>query len=440
MVYRTTEQKKIFFRPISMLLHSALNPLSKLKTKEKTMTHIHKTIRYFLCGAFLNPILLASCGPAAFHQPTRNNLQSAQEPHVLRKGPWFEGWYARATNLNNNGSLAIIVGTHVAKGSAPQPGKAVPLPGYIGILQSDGDQKPTRSWTFFPKATTITKAGQPVETDPNLFDENDSAFQWRSDDPAITARFENNQIFIAIPGELEVSMEFGAAKSWDQTQPHSWPRLPLGPEGYLAGLPVPLHWYVKSLNSPGSYTLKTWQDNRLITEASEASAVHLEKNWGQVFPKSWNWLQAHSNTDDAQIVLGGGIVDLGRGYNLPHFDLSAWLGGYRSPTESWDIRFSDPGTNISVTEDSCLGKFKFTARLPTMEVEIEAIAPPNTFGPVAVPTESGFVADFGAESFSSTITVNTYRKGLTGKRLTDSRTFRNGALEFGAGSYRKVCK
>ncbi|RZA24665.1 MAG: hypothetical protein EOP10_09200 [Proteobacteria bacterium] len=216
-------------------------------------------------------------------------------------------------------------------------------------------------------------------------------------------------------------MTFGESKPWEESSF----ALPLGPEGYLAVLPVPLHWYVESLASPTHYSVKVGQEETIEGDG----LAHLEKNWGQVFPKAWNWLQGLSVTDDAQIALGGGAVGLGP------VDLHAWLAGYRSPKENWTIRFSDPLTKITTEQDPCAGEFHFKAKRPGLEVEIDAKANPDTFGPVAVPTRDGFVENNGAESFSATLVVKTYRLRLKGRELTDERTFSNAALEFGARSY-----
>lgn len=366
----------------------------------------------------LNSIVLVGCGRPSLD----SDAKSAMEPHVPRKGPWFEGWYARTTDLDGRRSLAVIVGSFVPAGVMPQKGQT--FPGYIGVLYSDGDGKPTQSWSAFPQKTGAAVDGQPVAADPAIWRREDAPFVWQA--PGYGS-FENNRLEVTLPGQVAVTMEFGKHSPWDERG------LPLGPESVGVGLPLPLHWYVGSLSSPTRYRIRQWNADGSQREETGQSLTHLEKNWGTAFPQAWNWLQGLSVDGDAQMVVGGGTL------NIVGANISAWLAGYRSPKESWNLRFSDPGVRLNVHEDFCQGVFHMTAKRLDLEIEIKAHAPKGSFGPVAVPTREGFVADFGMESFSTQIEVLTYRPSLTGRRLTDQRIFRNAALEFGAGSYRKNC-
>ena len=364
-------------------------------------------------------VFFAGCG----RSPSDFEAKSAMEPHRPQNGPWFEGWYARTTDLGGSRSLAVIVGSFVAQGVTPQEGQS--FPGYIGILLSEGDGQPTRTWTFFPQETYTTVNGLPVVKDPQILRREDDPFAWKASG---FGSVENTRIDLKIPGEVEISMELDEGTPWDKNG------LPLGPEGLASGLPLPLHWYVGSLKSPTRYRVKWWDSHGTPQEYVGESLTHFEKNWGATFPQAWNWLQGLTVDGDAQIVVGGGIL------KVLGLDLKAWLAGYRSSKESWDLRFSDPGVQIEITENSCQGTFQMTAKRLDLAIEIKAQAPLNTFGPVAVPTAQGFVPHLGIESFSSTIEVWTYRPGIFGRRLTDYRIFHNGALEFGADAYRPECR
>ena len=370
-----------------------------------------------LIWALVATLGLSSCADTA----SKSRLDSAQEPHVpgtgiLSGGPWFEGWYARVTDAGGQRSVAVIVGSHKPAGQPPSAADA----GYIGVLVSEGNGSPTQSWTFFPTHTRTLVDNQPVTHNPDITSRADRPFVWQADG---YGTFANDRVHISVPGQVEVDMDFGPPKDWNA---QGWP---LGPEGYLAPLPVPLHWYVKSLNSPATYHVRMYQPSGASVDLAGTGHAHLEKNWGTVFPKAWNWLQGQSTDEDAQLVLGGGTVGFGP------VNLKAWLAGYRSPNEAWDIRFSDPLTKISVDQESCSGLFHLNASRPGLEVDVHASADPASFGSVAVPTAIGFVADDGAESFSARLEVSTYRIGLRGKYLSDYRVFTNAALEFGAGSY-----
>jgi hypothetical protein len=377
------------------------------------------TLSRVFWGFIVGSLLVLGCG----RSPSDSEVKSAMEPHRPQKGPWFEGWYARTVDLGGKRSVAVIVGSYVGQGVQPTVGQT--FPGYIGILASEGDGQPTRSWTAFPKESRATINGAPVTDDPQILRREDDPFSWEAEG---FGSVQNRHLELSIPGQVEVSMEMDEGTSWDQTG------LPLGPEGIGSGLPLPLHWYVGSLSSSTRYRIKWWEADGSTQELSGESLTHLEKNWGAAFPKAWNWLQGLSVDGDAQMVLGGGTL------SIVGVDIKAWLAGYRSPKESWDLRFSDPAVSIDVTENSCQGQFHLKAKRLDLEVEIKAQAPLGSFGPVAVPTSQGFVANLGIESFSSTTEVWTYRPGLFGRRLTDHRIFQNAALEFGAGSYRPECR
>lgn len=368
-----------------------------------------------LSSLFVLAAFTLSCGSPS----SAAHIKSANEPHLSTRGPWFEGWYARVTDLGGGRSLAVIAASNLVQGQEYKTGDAVP--GYIGVLYSEGNGQPTRSWTFYPQKTAIRVNGQVVTQNPNIFNARDQDFEWTAEG---YGSYSSKGLSIDVPGELKLNFSFEESKSWELNQTGG---LPLGPEGYLAVLPVPLHWYVSSLSSKSHYHIETFGDHAIDIEGD--GLAHLEKNWGKVFPKAWNWMQGLSVADNAQFVLGGGKVGLGP------VELTAWLAGYRSPTENWTLRFSDLGTRIETQQDPCQGHFRLKASRPGLEVVIDAKADQNTFGPVAVPTHEGFKSDYGAESFSARLEVKTYRFGLRGKYLSDERIFQNAALEFGAESY-----
>lgn len=340
---------------------------------------------------------------------------SAHGPHFPSPGPWFEGWYTRITDEAGSRSLAVIVSSHLPKDAVYVPGMA--LPGYIAVLVSEGGGAPTLSFEVFPEETYASIDGEPVGLLYSLVSV--AEFEWTA--PGFGTITESG-IDLAIPGQVEVRAEWQGGIEWNSFF------LPVGPEGVLAGLPLPLHWHVESLGSDARYEYLVQADGHAATGSGYA---HQEKNWGSAFPSAWVWSQGIDDDNEAQFVLGGGDVELGP------TSMRAWLVGFRSPEIALDFNYYTPGTVFQTTIDACAGTFTLEAADPLHTLTVEATGPIGTFGSVSIPTADGFHTDAGGESFSSTVTVSAYRhdplSGLLGAgELVAVREFENAALEFGA--------
>ncbi len=372
----------------------------------------------------LTALVIAGCGvgggaetpttPAAPTLPAPASL-SAHGPHFPTPGPWFEGWYTRITDDAGARSLAVIVSSHLPKDTVYVPGTA--LPGYIAVLVSDGGGAPTRSFEVFPGETYALVDHEPVGPLYSLVSV--AEFEWTA--PGFGTITEST-IDLAIPGQVEVRAEWQGKIGWNSFF------TPVGPEGVLAGLPLPLHWHVESLGSNAEYQYTIHPEGQTATGSGYA---HQEKNWGSAFPKAWVWSQGIDAGNEAQFVLGGGDVVLGP------TTMRAWIAGFRSPEISLDFNYYTPGTVFQTRIDACAGRFTLEAADPLHTLTVDATGPIGTFGSVSIPTADGFKTDAGGESFSSTVTVSAYRhdplSGLLGLgELVTEREFENAALEFGA--------
>lgn len=361
-------------------------------------------------------LILTETGPAETFSPA--DRQSLNDPHVPPgPGPWFEGWYFRVNDSGGSRSVAVIVASHLPKGETYTPGMA--LPGYINVLVSEGDGSPTRSFTAFPQQTRVLVDGEPVSRNPDLSP--DSNFEWMAEGYGSVTE---DSVRLYLPDMVDISIETASRIPWDSRLPE------FGPEGLLMFLPVPLHWYIHSLGSEASYAY-TLLGTDPETEVSGDGYAHLEKNWQREFPLGWVWVQGIAEDNRAQIVISLARVALDEENNI-----MPWIAGYRSETLKWDFRFHLPDAALTLEMDACTGTLSMTARDLFRTLTITAVAPPDSFGDVSIPTEDGFVPRSGSESFSATITVSAYwhlpvLAALGVRWLIEEQVFENAALEFG---------
>lgn len=348
---------------------------------------------------------------------------SENDPHLPDgPGPWFEGWYTRVTDSAASRSVAVIVASHLPKGESYTPG--MDLPGYVNVLISEGDGAQTSSFTAFPEQTMALVNGEPVSRNPVTGAP--TYFEWIASGPEAFGKVTEDSVALCIPGVVEVRIRTTDRVPWDVGDPLA------GPERFLTSLPLPLHWYVQSLGSDAQYEYTVYGKGGRET-VSGTGYAHLEKNWQKEFPIGWVWIQGVAEGNEAQVVGSIAKVDLGDGDII-----DPWIVGYRSPAISWDFQFFVPGAVAAAERDACAGTFSLKLRDPFRTLILEASAPPESFGDVSIPTEEGFVARKGGESFSATIEAAAFWHIPLGDLAEiefpiEERTFHNAALEFGNG-------
>ena len=83
--------------------------------------------------------------------------------------------------------------------------------------------------------------------------------------------------------------------------------------------------------------------------------------------------------------------------------------------------------------DGCAGRFELTASDTLRRIEVTAVAEPESFVELSVPTLDGYLPG-ASESFSASIEVDAYlRVGSDEEIWIDTFEFDGGALEFGSG-------
>ena len=334
-----------------------------------------------------------------------------------RKGPWFEGWYTRITDVDGKRSVAVIGASYLPEGMSYYPG--MKMPGYLAVLISEGDGDITRVYEVFPQSTTFVQWEEPLFGNSYCMIPGD--FEWSAEN---YGHITQDMIDINIPGVLDIS-----AASFHNLIPWNSIIHGLGPEGLVQCLCLtPVHWYVFSIGSDTSYYRLSIHGDIDYEISSGMGYVHQEKNWGKAFPPSWIWAEGINHNNTSQFALSGGKLE--PGYYLSE----AWLVGFRSPYVHWDFRPSIFGTVFESVINACSGYFKLTARNHRRRIVIEATAPVETFSPVSIPTVSGFEPDGAVESFSATVEISAYWLSLPGGEiLMDRRFFYNAGLEFGSG-------
>jgi tocopherol cyclase len=317
------------------------------------------------------------------------------------RGMWYEGWFVRVTDPTNHVSFATITTSAAEAGRRISPSES--MPGYVALVQSMDPASPrTRSTEYFPERT------QAISDDS---DPNEPHFQWNADG---FGSVSDRGIDLRFPSGEEVSIEFGQRKPWSSTS-GTW-----GPGGVSAYIPfIPLAWWVDSLGTPVTYRLKR-ADGVILTGTGFA---HIEKNWGQIFPRSWMWAQATNHDGSGHLALAGGLVGFGP------IEIKAYMIGYKTKTVDVEIRPDQaPFVRYDTQIDSCAGTFKLDARNLRDRIVVEAFAEPASFAPVSVPTKDGYRGNRGKESFQARIKVSVYRDG----NWVESQEFSGAALEFGA--------
>ncbi len=323
--------------------------------------------------------------------------------HSFRaQGPWFEGWYTRVTDTENNLSFAVITtsaihsGQTLAKGDQP--------PGYVAVIISDGATSLSRE--DFPERTSIGNNGLD--------------FIWTSPHGRVTS--QNTQIAV---GDASVEIQIEARTPWNAATPNR------GPEGRLSVLPLPLHWYVENTNGLASYRVSFTDSSGKKMDRVGRGRVHQEKNWGGVFPRSWIWVQAADQ--EASIALAGGDLE------VAGFTAHSYMLGYRSPKARVDFNIGQGLlTRFEDAIDACSRRFSLTAVNGEYKLVLRAIG--RDFVSLAIPTEEGYKPGGAIEAFDAKIEVKLYRQGglFVPDKLIETRIFSQGALEFGAEAM--VCR
>ncbi|KAF2733155.1 hypothetical protein EJ04DRAFT_535597 [Polyplosphaeria fusca] len=200
------------------------------------------------------------------------------------------------------------------------------------------------------------------------------------------------------------------------------------PEGWLAWLPLPLHWHVNSLASSCDFTLII--PSRGIEDAGIAT-LHQEKNWASSFPSAHMWVQARDG--DRGICIAGGKI----------LGMTAYILGYRSRDVNFDLMppyalsvfDMSPFMSVRVDWESRVFFLRVQNLWNRIDVSARAPADERTWFGLSSPFAEGHRPNFCTESFLATVDVKLWERRWWGSwRQVRQEHFAGASLEFG-GEY-----
>lgn len=204
------------------------------------------------------------------------------------------------------------------------------------------------------------------------------------------------------------------------------------PEGWIANLPLPMHWYVHSIASNSTFSLVLPSAKISSMDASGSAVAHIEKNWAKSFPKAHIWMQARDSSHGTSFCAAGGEI----------LGLNAFLLGYRSKDLNLDFKppfaLSVAGLSPFLSMDMDWEQRTVTLSIsgPLRKIKIKAKAPKGSFFTLSSPFPEGHRENYLAQSFRARIDVEIYeRQRITSWKLLRQDHFEGAALEFGGGHY-----
>lgn len=354
------------------------------------------------------------------------STQASQfDPHLPRGSPWFEGWYMRVVDVQQQIKAGFIFGAYPQQ--QQQNNASLVLVSLLVETPTDA-QPQVKSW--FPHindvSITVGNQHQPVTQDPDYT--TPPNFCWQAINTQLAASFcangDRHTLNYRFVDGTYVSANFSAPTYWNTDG--------TGPEGWVSRLGVlGLNWFVFSLHSQVDYQIVI---PSLSLSLSGQGIAHQEKNWGTSFPNAWIWGQGFNDNDSnhTQFAFAGGPT------HVLGVDVTAYLVGYRSATLDWSFHPQDIGTMYNVNRQPCQGSLNLTASDATRILFIELI-PANgydstSYSDVECPTNTGFLSD-SVESFTMNAYIRASKRTLFGEQLIEEAFITNAALEFG-GDYR----
>lgn len=337
------------------------------------------------------------------------------EPHKLPgRGPWFEGWFTRITDVSANRSVAVIVGSY------QPPGNKTFASSWAALLATYPNGSMYTEQVFPSQSdVTILDRGQPVTEDPPK--NRPAVFQVNYGLGTLSVNDTTSSLSFVFPSGFSISATLSRRVPWDSTCPDE-----CGPEGWTGKLPtslLPTHYFVHTLASNAVYT---------INGQHGVGFAHQEANYGGRFPTAWTWVQGVTASGAAQLVLTGGA------FTIAGATVTQFIIGYRSERFLLNFRGIDLDT-IHTTMDGCAGSLKVSAFSLNGQhrLELEVSAPLDTFSdPLFFPTPSGWSNNPGSvESYVANAKAVLYDE-KAGTQL-ETLELHQVALEFG-GTYR--CK
>jgi hypothetical protein len=348
---------------------------------------------------------LLSTNTTFAQQKSMQDIMNPQKTPI--EGLFFEGWYHRVVDRKNQITIAAIA--TVYKPLSPNQLKSLNRKhnklAFIGLF--------------------IQKKGQA----PQLVQVKDQ--------PARLVKTSTGY-FMKIPNfgfisenELQLNVDnVKIAMQWNPLERNPWPRSPLTgletPEDFAALIQmIPVHWHVHDMGSRASYEFS--DSSEMI--ASEGD-FHHEKNWGQIFPKKWYWLDAMDSTQGVYVSGAGGQLDLGL------VSPPAFLLAIKTPEVTINFSPAQLGALYNISTNNC-DQFSITGFHAGYKFTVESKAAQKSFRLLWVPTKDGYLPG-ASESLDASLRVRVWKLGplsyLGLEGPISDYTIQQTGLEFGGVS------
>ena len=171
-------------------------------------------------------------------------MASPFSPHVVERAPFFEGWFVRVVDRENEYSFATIVGFGSFDGNEEVSSKNDQT--WTALLRDDGENQVTlQSLEKSYRPNITVNGGKPVTRNPKRG--SPSVWSWTSN--TVTIRVNDSTAYVEADfDDIRITANLSNREPWNPEKPNT-----AGPEGAFALLPLPCHYYVQSLGSNATY-------------------------------------------------------------------------------------------------------------------------------------------------------------------------------------------
>ena len=350
---------------------------------------------------------------------------SLYNPHLFPKaGPFFEGWYLRITNYDTDDSIGLLFGQVLPESASKTTGPLV----LASILQRTCVQGgacvlTSSNANFSTEQLNVTANGRPVTKNPDK--DSEANFEWVVNNGNEGGSFVQKHDTTNFNFRIQNWILRGAAGAHV-----SWGADGDGPEGWLINFPLPLHWFVYSIRSPLIfYDLQNVETGQTIH--GKNGIIHLEKNWGNSFPKKWIWSQGITRDGtNVSFAISGGLVDMSL------MSVNAFLIGYRNPSAGLSLDFRPDNSVATLDSDGCKGIINLTVKSMSHKLNFQISASPKTFSSCLYGPETRGFQRACVESYDATANIVISQSLMfgIGSKMIDKHTIPQVALEFGGNN------
>ncbi|XP_078000925.1 uncharacterized protein LOC144453489 [Glandiceps talaboti] len=335
---------------------------------------------------------------------------SLYDPHVVPNNDIFvEGWYTRLIDPETKHSFGLLFGNVFSSSQLEYS------PTYLAFLHSDDYEHSMQKIEVFPDKYNITRSvmgDKQVTKDPDF--SSPAYFSWVAEPFGYFNVTNDATVFDFTLPDVRFRAQIGPPLPWGENG--------LGPAGYLDVLPLPVHWYVYSLGSIGTYEWTNLTSSEVI---KGKVIVHQEKNWGKGFPPSWIWSQAINDTTN--VAFAGSFGDL----TFLSVTVPSHLIGYRNYRTGLSMSFTPANSSAKWRVNGCNGVVTLVMHSLRYKVNLELSTEPVTLQKCLLgPTEEGF-APVCVESYVAKMSIEIYQLTWKGYEMIDQQYFSRAALEFG---------